>query len=102
MAETTDPVWPALARNFLPRRLSVICRAFRCRGVLSRAADADICEHRWSAHNDRDGSPDLVVQSSGTRVRPAQANAGRRPRRGTGMRTVIAATLMILAGVCGA
>src|SRR5208282_5434892 len=98
---TRHPLRSALARDFLSRRVSGLCRTIHCRGILRRptAADGRQCVRHY--HYDRYRQPYIVVQGH-RRAQPpiARQITRRRPRGRRGMTFVIAVltTIALLNG----
>ena len=98
---TRHPLRSALARDFLSRRVSGLCRTVHYRGILGRPAAADRYQRVRHYRYDRYRQPHIVVQRH-RRAKPpiARQITRRRPRGRRGMTFIIAVltTIALLNG----
>ena len=93
---------PAFAGDFLPRRVSGLCRTIHHRGILGRPAAADGRQRVRHYHHDCYREPDIVVQGDGRAKPPIARQISRRGPRGRRGMTFVIAVLTTIALLNGA
>src|SRR5207253_944471 len=98
LAVGADRLRAALARNLLPGRIPVLCRAFCDGGNLGRHLDAVAAQSTVHTRHDCSCRPaNLVYEGSRTHLIAPEKNAGRGPRGRRGMNRAIAVPVAALA-----